>query len=207
MCIILVSFFPSYVSLYFYFTKQKSVSLCLFAVDLVYNITLPRINALLVCSKPVEVNGDRMLFSEWTIPSKSNNSKYTCTAVQITLWSEKKDMAGEWESVRNFVTRIQAWIGLKSTAWNTEFSLCIVIQRLCGLEQKCLLAAWDVTQSIVWLFYAGWKANFNASFLSWLLHRLQGRKLLQYQHKAFRSTLSHNYIRSPILFITALCLQ
>jgi len=64
MCIILVSFFPSYVSLYFYFTKQKSVSLCLFAVDLVYNITLPRINALLVCSKPVEVNGDRMLFSE-----------------------------------------------------------------------------------------------------------------------------------------------
>lgn len=93
-----------------------------------------------------------MPFSEWTIPLKSNDSKYKRTSVQIILWSKKKDMTGEWESVRNFVTRIQAWIGLKSTAWNAEFSLCIVIQRLCGLEQKCLLAAWDVTQSIVWLF-------------------------------------------------------
>lgn len=43
-------------------------------------------------------------------------------------------------------------LALKSAAWNAEFSLCIVIQCLCGLEQKCLLAARDVTQSIVWLF-------------------------------------------------------
>lgn len=60
-------------------------------------------------------------------------------------------------------------------------------------EVLATVAAWDVTQSIVWLFMPDERQTSMLEFFHGFCTGYRAEKPLQYQHKAFRSTLSHNY--------------